>query len=130
MDDWWLDYVAKPYEIFERLPRIVRVREMLAWHRKRPLIAKAFTVKVEMGRPDFFSVRVTMWRAAKIQPGKDHHLPSAVLIGALCQIDPSPSQVEKERFAPVNRDQRNRDLFSEVRIIPFSRVNPTFLQCH
>ena len=32
-----------------------------------------------------------MWRPAEIESGKDHDLPSAVLIGALAQIDPSPA---------------------------------------
>ena len=43
-----------------------------------------------------------MWRTAEIEPCEDHDLPAPVLVSALAQVDPPPTQVEKKRLAPID----------------------------
>ena len=86
----------------ERLPCVVRIWKVIVWNRNRPPVAESFTVKMQVGRSDFLAIWIAMWRPAEIESGKNHDLPSAILIGALAQIDPSPVQIEKKRFTPID----------------------------
>ena len=74
---------------------------MIPWNRNRPSVAESLPVKVQMGRSDFLAIGIAMWRPAEIESGKDHDLPSAVLICTLAQIDSSPAQIEKERLTSI-----------------------------
>src|SRR3954449_3992697 len=105
----WLNYIAKPHKIGERLPKVVGIWKSIERHRNGPFIMKALSIDVQVRNADYLIIWISM-RRAEIEPGKDYGLSPSVLVSALLQADPASADIQHKRLAARDGFQRHHQL--------------------
>ena len=77
------------------------MREYVLGYGLSPFVPVAFTVDVEVVRPQLLTVGISMRRATEVKAGKCHNLSSAILIAPLAEVDPSAVEIKTKVLSPI-----------------------------
>jgi len=85
-------------ESFASGKQVQRIGVAIEGRSDRPLVAEALPVNMEVRARDFGPVRLSVRRTLEVEPHKDNHLPSPILVCGLGEFNLRAGHIEHEIF--------------------------------
>jgi len=118
-----MDHIAEGHEIIQGRNRIREPAKSVCGNRDCPLVTKPLPVQMEVRTWQDNTIRVRVRRAPNVEPNEYDHLPDAVLVGELGDVNPPSPNIKQEGLALILRCERDRDGAPGARELPFLFIN-------